>query len=164
MRHTAAHFLELAGQNGWTSADRRTGADDLTRTRALLLGYKLAFTAWRCREGRPDAAVVERVRKRMLTEVGSTSGGGRVPPGSRVLDTADSDIATALLRFEAGLPGPLTPFYGDLAPAFGGPCSTPELAGRYGKVVRHLFEGLERKVDERLIHERSSVLTRYAGA
>jgi hypothetical protein len=154
IRNTASHFLRLASQNGWLPA----GEDSDRHTHAYLLAYKLTLTAWRRHDGRPTGPVLELVQRGVLEAIGSDGA-----PTLRLLETADADIATAALRFEAGLPGPLTPFYGDLAPSFGGPCPTPELASRYGKIARHLFEGLERRVEERL-RPRPAGLARYAGA
>jgi len=154
IRRLAAEFRSLAGQAGWVPAATRE--DHL---RALLLAYKLTLTASRQREAGPDREVLALVRLGILRELADadTSGNQSRP----LLDSADSDIAASVIRFDAGLPNPLAPFYGDLAPTFGGPCTTGDLAVRYGRIVRHLYDSLQKKLDER---ERASASVRYARA
>jgi len=193
IRHTSEEFLSLAAGSGLRPGTRASTGDmgDEPGVHSLLLGYKLTLTVWRRRHEKPDRDVLGRVRlgmirelrhldtptpdehlqdRRRLPETGADpylpEEHPRVQAIGRVyLDPADSDIAASVIRFEAGLPGPLSPFFGGLAPAFGGPCATDELPARYGKIVRHLYDTIEKKLDE---WERAragrSGLTRYAGA
>jgi hypothetical protein len=170
IRKTAAQFTSLA-EHGGVVAEAPSASDrDIRRQKALLLGYKLTLTAWRRRAESVDREVVGAIRNRMtreLSDAGSGDSDELIAQRIRktILDPADSDIAASIIRFEAGLPGPLTPFYGGLAPAFGGPCPTEVLGTRYGKMVRHLYEGVEKKLDERDRGDSAgSGMAQYAGA
>jgi len=169
IRRMSAEFLTLADQKGLTPPGTRERSTEDRRNRALLLSYKLTLTAWHSRESDTTTEVRTLVRglvgAGLLREIEGVHGqSGLDPrpganPKSRAtrrafLDPADSDISAALIRFEAGLPSPLSPFYGDLAPAFGGPCPPNALESRYGRIVRHLFETLLRKFDARERAER----------
>lgn len=184
IRRTAAQFSSLAEHGGVVGKATTAADSNARRERALLLSYKLTMTAWRRREETANRDVVGAVRGRMIRELRSPASedtkaqrsASGTPAGEQdereaqrirqaILDPADSDIAASIIRFEAGLPGPLTPFYGDLAPAFGGPCATEKLSARYGKMVRHLYESVEKKLDERERGEAAGTsTTRYAGA
>jgi hypothetical protein len=179
IRRLGSEFLELAGQEQLAPASASAETQAEARLRSLLLGYKLALTAWRRRDGEDGREVPKLVRRRMIREIRHR--GPRHPGDARrpdhdsgenarlqelrqaFLDPADADVAAAVIRFEAGLPGPLTPFYGDLAPLFGGPCSSGELAPRYGKLILHLYERIQTKLDARDRSSRPGA-ARFAGA
>lgn len=165
IRRLARQFSVMADEAGLGGTNPGNLGDPPQDT-ALLLGYKLTLAALRRRDTSPDRDVVSKVRTRMLGELSNpapVSGSESAATPHRLLAAADSDVAASVIRFEAGLPSPLAPFFGDLAPTFGGPCSPEVLQDRYGKIVRHLYDGLQKKLDHR---ERASAsrLTRYAGA
>jgi hypothetical protein len=163
IRRTAGRFSALAEQDGIAPVegagpgDDGLGEDDdeLARTRALLLAYKLTVTACRRRDPAPGRELLAELRSEFSAELGKSTTGSESGRGlssghaARALDVADTDTAASLIRFEAGLPDPLAPFYGDLAPTFGGPCAGDQLEERYGKIVRHLYEALQKKLDTR---------------
>lgn len=168
IRRTAGQFCLLAEQGGIAAIEAvRLHDESAPHTRALLLAYKLTVTARRRRDPGPGRELLIELRNEFSAELQegsleSESGSGLSSGhATRAIEVADSDTAASLIRFEAGLPDPLAPFYGELAPTFGGPCAGEELEERYGKIVRHLYEAVQKKLDA---HERSSPATRAAKA
>lgn len=155
IRRTAGHFCLLADQDGIAASEGVSPHDrNNPQTRALLLAYKLTVTACRRRDPAPGRELLAELRSEFSVELEGppeSMAGTALSSGhaARAIEVADSDAAASLIRFEAGLPDPLAPFYGDLAPAFGGPCPGEELEVRYGKIVRHLYEALQQKLDAR---------------
>lgn len=168
VRRTTDEFCLLAERGGFAAIEGAGPHDESApRTRALLLAYKLTTTACRRRDPAPGRELLARLRSEFSAELqgGSPESESGPDPSSghatRAIEVADSDTAASLIRFEAGLPDPLAPFYGDLAPTFGGPCAGEELEERYGKIVRHLYEAVQKKLDAR---ERSAPASRAAKA